>query len=196
MGSRVVRVMESSVNMKHVRERCRSLHITENMFFNAAFSCLLGECNGKSKALYASVINNRDYEALENTVTMLCRTVPVYLKVSAEELSSDHFLKQLRRVISNAGRAGILSYEEICRLSGIRLPRITLIYYERPFNYEVFPGCRRFSLNTLDSIDTILLKIYHDEDERLFLKFDMSLDFTEHEIDLMAERMDMLIRKM
>ena len=51
-------------------------------------------------------------------------------------------------------------------------------------------------MNTLDSIDTILLKIYHDEEDRLFLKFDTSLDFTEHEIDLMAERMDMLIRKM
>jgi uncharacterized protein YqkB len=47
-----------------------------------------------------------------------------------------------------------------------------------------------------DSIDTIMLKIYYYEYDRMFLKFDMSLDFTEHELDLMADRLDKLIMKL
>lgn len=193
MGFRVIRISECSVGMQYVRERCKALRITESMFFNAAFACLLGECNGRAKALYATVINNRDYAALKNTVTMLCRTVPVYLKVTEAELSSEGFLKQLRNVVSNAGRGNVLSYEDICEMNGIRFPRICMIYYERPANRELIPGFEQVSLNTLDSIDTIMLKVYYDEDDRLFLKFDTSLDFTSHEIDLMAERLDELI---
>ena len=73
------------------------------MFFNAAFACLLGELNCRSKALCANVISNRDYA-------------------------------------------------------------------------------------TLDSIDTLLLKIYRDEADALYLKFDALLDSTPQEIDRMAER--------
>jgi len=66
MGSRVVRASRSSITMRHVRERCERLHITGNMLFNAAFACLLGELNGRSKALCANVISNRDYATLDS----------------------------------------------------------------------------------------------------------------------------------
>jgi surfactin family lipopeptide synthetase A len=195
IGSRIISVRESSVPMQQVRSRCADLNITENMFFTAIFACLLGELNGRSKALFATVVNNRDYDRLKHTVTMLCRTVPVYLKVTQDELTSPHFLKQLRHVMSNAGRASILSYEDICRMNGISLPRITVIYYDKPVDRELIPGCRRVSLNTLDTIDTLMLKVYYDSRDTLFFRLDTSLDFTKQEVDFMAGRLEELIRR-
>lgn len=195
IGSRIISVRESSVPMQQIRSRCADLNITENMFFTAIFACLLGELNGRSKALFATVVNNRDYGRLKHTVTMLCRTVPVYLKVTQDELTSPHFLKQLRHVMSNAGRASILSYEDICRMNGISLPRITVIYYDKPVDRELIPGCRRVSLNTLDTIDTLMLKVYYDSRDTLFFRLDTSLDFTKQEVDFMAGRLEELIRR-
>ncbi|MEE1158501.1 MAG: hypothetical protein UHS51_03680 [Atopobiaceae bacterium] len=51
------------------------------------------------------------------------------------------------------------------------------------------------ALETLDSIDTIMLKIFYDVNDTLYLKFDTSLDFTTPEIDWMAKRMDELIAR-
>ena len=195
-GSRVIRVSKCSVNIHHVRERCERLHITESMFFNAAFACMLGECNGQSKALYATVINNRDYAALERTVTMMCRTVPIYLKVTESELSTPQFLEQLRSVFSNANRGSVFSYEDISAMGEIHdPPRITMIYYDKPVNRDLIPGAHKVSLNTVDTIDTIMLKIFCDEDGTLCLKFDTSLDFSTQEIDWMTVRMNQLIAR-
>lgn len=51
------------------------------------------------------------------------------------------------------------------------------------------------ALETLDSIDTIMLKIFYDVNDTLYLKYDTSLDFTTPEIDWMAKRMDELIAR-
>ena len=196
MGSRVIRVSRCGVNIQHVRERCERLHITESMFFNAAFACMLGECNGQSKALYATVINNRDYAALDRTVTMMCRTVPIYLKVTEAELSTPQFLEQLRSVFSNANRGSVFSYEDISAMGEIHdPPRITMIYYDKPVNRDLIPSAHKVPLNTVDTIDTIMLKIFCDEDGTLCLKFDTSLDFSTQEIDWMTVRMNQLIAR-
>lgn len=193
MGSRVVRASRSSITMRHVRERCERLHITGNMFFNAAFACLLGELNSRSKVLCANVISNRDYATLERTVTMQCRTVPIYLRVTEQALSTPAFFDQLRQAMANANRASALSGEEICAGCGLYFPKITMIYYDRPIDREFLPGCRQVALKTLDSIDTLLLKIYRDEADALYLKFDALLDSTPQEIDRMDERMETLL---
>lgn len=195
MGSRIIRDSRSRVDMKYIRKRCEALHITENMFFNAAFACMLGECNGKSEALYANVVKNRDYESLEHTVTMMCKTVPVYLKVTEDRLSDEGFLKQLRKAIADAKMGSLLSYESICDLNKVIVPRITMIFRERPFDEEIVQGCRQIPLGNLESIDTLMVKIYFDREDNLFIRFDTSIDFEVEEIDMMFERLDELISR-
>ena len=46
-----------------------------------------------------------------------------------------------------------------------------------------------------DDLKALMLKVYHDEDGTLYLKFDTSLDFSTQEIDRMAARMDELLTK-
>lgn len=195
MGSRIISVTKSRMSIQQVRDRCKKLHITENMFFHAAFACMLGECNGRSQALYATVIRNRDYAALEHTVAMMCRTVPIYLEVTEESLSSESFLGALRRVIADASKGSVLSYDEICNSNNIIIPRITLIYRERPADEEIIPGCKQIDLNNLETIDTLMVKIYFNRKDELFMKFDTSLDFSVEEIGTMAARLDELLSK-
>ena len=80
-------------------------------------------------------------------------------------------------------------------MNGISLPRITVIYYDKPVDRELIPGCRRVSLNTLDTIDTLMLKVYYDSRDTLFFRLDTSLDFTKQEVDFMAGRLEELIRR-
>ena len=129
---------------------------------------------------------------------MLCRTVPIYLKVTEGELATPGFLEQLRSVISNANKGSVLSFEEICAVGGLHFPfpRLTMIYYDKPVNRDLIPGWSTVPLNTLDSIDTLMLKVYHEEDGTLYLKFDASLDFSTQEIDWMAARMDELLTRL
>ena len=98
-------------------------------------------------------------------------------------------------MISNANRASVLSCDSISATIGLSFPKITLIYYDKPVSQTFIPGCHRVPLNTLDSVDTVLLKVYRDEEDNLYLKFDASLDFSAQEIDRMAVRMDALLMK-
>ena len=70
-----------------------------------------------------------------------------------------------------------------------------MIYYDKPVNRDLIPGAHKVSLNTVDTIDTIMLKIFCDVDGTLCLKFDISLDLSAQEVDWMTVRMNQLIAR-
>ena len=188
-----------AVDMEHVQERCRELHITETMFFNAAFACLVGELNGLSQALYTTVYENREMSALSGSFALLCRTVPVCLKVTEDTLSSPEFLHQLRGVMANMGRGGIFSYEEICRWNQIRMPSVSMIYYDHPFiDAALFPGIQAEDVASFDTMETLMVKITHASDDsiRLHFTFYFALQYSQEEMEAIAGRLDEIISRM
>ena len=195
VSARKIVSRKSRVSMAHVRARCQSLHITETMFFNAAFACFLGECAGTGEALYATVLANRDNSAFDNTVTMLCRTVPIYLKATEKALSTPAFLLQLRSALANAGKGSVFSFDGIYRKNRVKMPRITMIYYDRPVDEQLLPGWEAIPLEHFDTIEDLMVKIYSTNDESLFfsLDFDAFLHFTQAEREAMADRLEALI---
>ena len=179
--------------MMELRKKCQNLRITENMLFHAVFACLIGEYNGLSEAFYATVISNRDNTATDHTVTMLCRTVPVYLKAKTDMLKTEEFIKTLRDAIYNAGTGGFMSFSNICIKNGIKVPTIAMIYRERPVDEELIPGWRQEELESFSSVENLMVKIFYHSDGSLFLNFDASLYFSPEEIKTMAERLDEII---
>ncbi len=181
--------------MEKVRERCKSLHITETMFFNAAFACLLGELSGTGEALYSTVLSNRDNSVFDHTVTMLCRTVPIYLKAERRGLTTPAFLLELRSVLANAGKGSIFSFEDILGRNGVKMPRITLIYYNWASDEELPAGWEAIPLAHFDTIEDLMVKIYFTKDESLYFSvdFDGFLDFTKEEREAVADRLEELI---
>ena len=187
-----------SVKMSHIHARCQSLRITETMFFNAVFACFLGECSGKEEALYSTVLANRDNAAFDHSVTMLCRTVPVYLKVNEKELSDPAFLRRLRSTMANAAKGSVFAFEEIYQRNRISMPRITMIYYERPADEQLLPGWESVPMEYFNTIEDLIVKFWYSADENLYMSvdFDAFIRFTPSEIETMADRLEQLIAAM
>ena len=193
LETRRIITKKCSVGMREIKQKCQHLHITENMLFNMAFACLIGECNGLSEAFYTTVVHNRNNSSLEHTVTMLCRTVPIFLQVNENTIKSDAFRETIRDVISHANNGGLLSVPEICSMNGLIPPSTTMIYRDRPVDGDFIQGWNQVDLDSLTSVDDLMVKIYYDSDGILYLNFDAFLDFTMKEIEHMAKRLDEII---
>ncbi len=106
------------VNASKIRRFCDDENITLNAFFTTAFGIALKSFTCSENALFSTIYNGRNDARLENSVTMLVKTFPVYVEASPEKdvLST---IRDCQRFLLSAMSNDIYSFAEIKKAYGI-----------------------------------------------------------------------------
>ena len=89
-------------------------------------------------------------------------------------------------------------YQRNCQHQGMEMPRITMIFYDRPVDEQLLPGWKPVPLEYFDTIEDLVVKFWSSGDESLFMSvdFDAFLRFSPAEREKMADRLEDLISAM
>ena len=130
--------LTAGLDMAAVKAFCVKHHFTLNAFFNAVFALVLGKFCFKNEALYVTVYNGRKDSRLSRAVTMLVKTLPVYM-----DLPGDRNLKELIAAMGtqlmNSMSNDIYSFAEISRTYDVRAD-IMFIYQGESFVFDNIGG--------------------------------------------------------
>jgi hypothetical protein len=70
-------MLDVEVPLAAIREKCRSIGITENVFFLTIFSLVFHRVSGSKSVQFSMISNGRSLVQLSNTVGMFVQTLPV-----------------------------------------------------------------------------------------------------------------------
>ena len=130
--------LPSGLDMAAVKEFCGKNHFTLNAFFNAVFALVLGKFCFKNEALYVTVYNGRNDSRLSRAVTMLVKTLPVYM-----EMPGDRNLKELIAAMGtqlmNSMSNDIYSFAEISRAYDVHAD-VMFVYQGESFVFNEIGG--------------------------------------------------------
>ena len=88
------------------------LGIGPNGFFNAVFAYALAKWNGNDDALFTSIYSGRDDASSARTVTMLVKTLPVYVNIDPKKEKSA-FLKEVDNQLKNSQLNTLYSFADV-----------------------------------------------------------------------------------
>ena len=88
--------------------------LTNNAYFNFAFAFTLSKFIYKNDALYVTIYNGRNSSKLARTVSMLVKTLPVYLKYEEEDKVLEK-LKETKELLSGLEEHDIYSFADIVK---------------------------------------------------------------------------------
>ena len=88
--------------------------LTLNAYFNFAFAFTLSKYLYKDDSLYVTIYNGRNSSRLENTVSMLVKTLPVFIKYEENNKILDK-LSEMKDMLSNLQANDIYSFADISR---------------------------------------------------------------------------------
>ena len=108
----------SDIDHEAVLAFCSKNNISENILFNGAFGFLLSQYNGREDALYTTLYDGRSDSRLINTVDMLVKTLPVYVRSSDDTKITD-YLTSLKEQIMNSMNSVVFSFAEISHEFGV-----------------------------------------------------------------------------
>ena len=126
------------LDLGRVRAFCEKNHFTENAFFNAVFAILVSKFSFKNEALYVTVYNGRHDSRLDRSVTMLVKTLPVYMDLPGERKLKE-LVNSIGTQIMNSMSNDIYSFAEISRAYEIPAD-IMFIYQGETFIFDTIGG--------------------------------------------------------
>ena len=88
--------------------------LTNNAYFNFAFAFTLSKFIYKNDALYVTIYNGRNSSKLSRTVSMLVKTLPVYIKYEEEDNVKDKLI-QTKELLSGLEEHDIYSFADIVK---------------------------------------------------------------------------------
>ena len=97
-----------------LKEFIDSNKLTLNAYFNFAFAFTLSKYLYKNDALYVTIYNGRNRAKLENTVSMLVKTLPVYIKYEEDSKILDK-LSLMKDMLSGMQANDLYSFADISR---------------------------------------------------------------------------------
>lgn len=86
--------------------------LTMNGYFNFAFAFTLSKFLYKNDSLFTTIYNGRKSSRLERTVSMLVKTLPVYIKYEEEDLVLDK-LTEMKNLLEDLQANDLYSFAEI-----------------------------------------------------------------------------------
>ena len=108
--------------------------LTLNAYFNFAFAFTLSKYLYKNDALYVTIYNGRNSSRLENTVSMLVKTLPVFVKYEEDDLIINK-LNETRDLLSNLQANDLYAFSDIAREYDINA-EIMFAYQGDSFNFD------------------------------------------------------------
>ncbi len=126
------------VSAEKIRRFCEEENISLNAFFTTAFGLALKSYTGSENAVFSTIYNGRSDARLERTVSMLVKTLPVYLEGDPEKdvLST---LRDCQRFLLSAMSNDIYSFAEIRKAYDITAD-IFFAYQGETDKYAVIGG--------------------------------------------------------
>lgn len=102
-----------------LRKKVKQLGVTEGTLFLSAFSYALAKQNGQEEALFCTVNNGRHTPELRNTMGMLVRTLPFYIRID-EEQEPSAFMQQAQSLLYDCMKHDAYSFVQIAADYGIK----------------------------------------------------------------------------
>lgn len=88
--------------------------LTMNAYFNFAFAFTLSKYLYKNDALYVTIYNGRGSSKLINTVSMLVKTLPVYIKYDEEDVVLNKLI-EAKNILSNLQANDLYSFSDVAK---------------------------------------------------------------------------------
>ncbi|MGN0154558.1 MAG: amino acid adenylation domain-containing protein, partial [Lachnospiraceae bacterium] len=152
----------SGISVEEVKAYCQKNDITLNAFFNGVFAVVLSKYNYRDEAVYTTIYNGRNDARLENSVSMLVKTIPVYCKTEGS-LKIVDMLKTMKNHLFDSMANDLYSFGEISR--AYNLPADILFAYQGDsFAFDTIAGEKAencaISLNAVKAPLSIDVLIY------------------------------------
>lgn len=106
------------VSKDAIRSFCKTANISENVLFNAAFALTVAKFTAHEDALYATVHNGRTDPRTEHLVSMLVKTMPVYIDAAAGTETAE-YLHRLDERLKLLRQNDLFSFADAAREYGV-----------------------------------------------------------------------------
>ena len=101
-----------SLDAQKIRAFVDKNKLTMNAYFNFAFAFTLSKYLYKTDSLYTTIYNGRASSGTANTVSMLVKTLPVYVRYREEDLVADK-LREMKVLLQDLQSNDLYSFAEI-----------------------------------------------------------------------------------
>jgi amino acid adenylation domain-containing protein/thioester reductase-like protein len=143
---------QTRIEVAEVEAYCKNHGIYKSTFFTAAYGYLLAKYNNEQQALFSTIHNGRADKQLAQSVAMLVRTLPVYVKWDDETTVLD-FLKAGQEQMSGCRQHEAYSYSDVVNDLGLQMATM-FAWHGTLFNKQTFAGLpmqvKRLNNNTLE----------------------------------------------
>jgi len=119
-GDAVHAVAENPIACKGtaIREKCLRCGVTENTLFTAAFALTIARFTCHEDALFATIYNGRTDPRTQRLVSMLVKTLPVYVQAEGKTKVLD-YLKGVEAQLSTLRQNDIFSFADAAKEYGV-----------------------------------------------------------------------------
>lgn len=121
-----------------VTEFCKKRNVTQNAFFNAAFSLTLSKFIRNESVAYCTVYNGRNDSRLFESFAMLVKTLPVSSEINTKATVVS-FVESMQKQLMDSMANDIYSFAEISRKFGLKSD-IFFNYQGDNFNFDNVGG--------------------------------------------------------
>lgn len=121
-----------------VTEFCKKRNVTQNAFFNAAFSLTLSKFIRNESVAYCTVYNGRNDSRLFESFAMLVKTLPVSSEINTKATVVS-FVESMQKQLMDSMANDIYSFAEISRKFGLKSD-IFFNYQGDNFNFDNIGG--------------------------------------------------------
>jgi len=130
--------LESENNFEEIKTFAEKIKVSMNAFYLSAFGYLLSKYLYREDAVFTTIYNGRSDSRLSDTVTMLVKTLPVYVNIEKnDDIAALCRTTQTQFVDSMAN--DLYSFAEISRKFGIKAD-IQFIFQGDSFNFDTICG--------------------------------------------------------
>ena len=136
-----------NINLNNLKKFIDDNKLTFNAYFNFAFAFTLSKYLYKYDSLYVTIYNGRNSSKLNNTVSMLVKTLPVYIKYTEEDIIINK-LQEMKDELLNLQANDLYSFSDISKDYDVKAD-IMFAYQGDNFTFDTIGG---------EKVDAILLE--------------------------------------
>ena len=129
---------ELALDNKLVKDFVEKNKLTNNALFNFAFAFTLSKFIYKDDSLYETIYNGRKSSKVMNTVSMLVKTLPVYIKYNEED-DIVNKVKEMKDLLSNLEEYDLYSFGDIANDYNLKAD-VIFAYQGDNFNFDEIGG--------------------------------------------------------